>query len=211
MNDRAPDNYLVYDFVRATALPGLLWFRPRRLYADQEARKRIRGGAIVIANHMGHFDPVYLMMAIWYRRHHFVCTKEFFEGRFSSWLFSRFHCIPIDRDNFSMESLRRITDELRAGRLVSLFPEGRITASSDVAPFKSGMVLMAMKSETPIVPVYICPRKHWYSRLTVCIGRPLDVIAEMGGRPSLTKMNEVAALLEEKERELIALAEQAGR
>ena len=92
--------YLVYDFVKVTAaLPGLLWLRPRWRYENKEARRRIRGGAVVIANHVGFFDPIYVMFAIWYRRHHFICGKEFFESK-SRWWFEHFLCIPVDRGNF---------------------------------------------------------------------------------------------------------------
>ena len=31
-------------------------------------------------NHDGFFDPIYLMFAIWYRRHRFICRKEFFDS-----------------------------------------------------------------------------------------------------------------------------------
>ncbi len=207
MSEQAPRNYLLFDFIRITAIPGLLWFRPKYLYAGESARKRIRGGAIVMANHTGIFDPVYLMLAIWYRRLHFICAREFFDGKFTSWLFRQFHCIPIDRESFSMESLRRITEELRQGHVVSIYPEGRINTGEQLSPFKSGMVLMALKSECPIVPVYIRPRRHWYSRLVVCVGDRIDVKEALGPRPSLRRMDEMAALLEEREKELAALAE----
>ena len=204
----APENYIVYDFVRLTALPGFIWFRPKFIYANDSSKQRIKSGAIAIANHIGYFDPVYLMIAIWYRRHHFVCIREFFEGRFRAWLFRQFHCIPIDRDSFSMESLRRITEELKAGHLVSLYPEGRIIASKQVSAFKSGMVLMALRSDTPIIPVYIKPRKHWYSRLVICIGEQVNVSGELGPRPSLERINQLTAFLEEKELSLMKLAEE---
>ena len=202
-------NYLLYDFVRITAIPGLLMFRPKLIYADETAPRRIRGGAIVVANHIGHFDPMYLMLALWYRRHHFICLKEFFETKFRAWLFSQFHCIPIDRDNFSMASLRQITDELEQGHLVSMYPEGKVNRDSEMAPFKSGVALIAYRSGKPIVPVYIPKRKHWYSRLYVGIGPMMNAAEILGSQPSLANINKVISDLEETERNLIALVENA--
>lgn len=204
-------NYLLYDFIRLTAMTGLLFFRPKRLYADESARRHIRGGAIVVANHFGHFDPMFLMLAIWYRRHHFVCTKDFFDGKFRSWLFTQFHCIPIDRENFSMASLRQITDELEREHLVSMYPEGRVTTSSQIAPFKSGVAVIAYRSGKPIIPVYILPRKHWYSRLVIGIGPAVNVAETLGAQLSLASINKTIAGLEQAERNLMALVENAAK
>ena len=42
----------VMDFMRVSgALPGLLWLRPKIRYTTEKAKKRIRGGALVISNH----------------------------------------------------------------------------------------------------------------------------------------------------------------
>lgn len=201
---RPPKNYIVYDFVRVTASPGLIVLRPKLVYENEAAKRFVKhgmkGGVLLISNHSGFFDPVHLMLSIWRRRHHFVCIKDFFEGNgFKRWLFTQFHCIPIDRDNFSMGSLRRITDELKAGKLVSMFPEGHVVNEGDLAPFKSGMVLMALQGNCPILPVYIKPREHFWSRLRVAVGEPVDLKALYGPRPSLKEIDEAANSLRDKE------------
>ncbi len=198
--------YFVYDFVKVTAvIPTLIIFRPKFLYSSEKARKRIRGGAIAIANHNGFFDPVYLMTAIWYRRHHFVCLKQFFERK-SAWWFRRFGCIPIDKDNPDMESFRNIVAHLNAGELVSMFPEGHVGDGSDrIDVFKSGVVLMAVRSRKPIVPIYLKPRKHWYNRCVFAVGEPLDVNS-LGQKQTFSQLDAFAEELRAKEKELEALA-----
>ena len=197
--------YLVHDFVKITAAPGLLWLRPRWIYENKAARKRIRGGALLISNHYGFFDPIYLMFAVWYRRHHFVCGQEFFDSKFR-WLFKHFLCIPIDRSNVNVASMRQITDELKAGSLVSIFPEGHINdGSGNMAEFKSGMVLLAMQGKAPIVLVYVRPKAHWYNRVTFVIGEPIDIMKD-GRRPSLSEIDGIAKTLQAKEEELKQIA-----
>ncbi len=207
-NKKKPFQYLVYDFVKVTAVPaGLLAFRSKILYEDEDAENRIRGGALLISNHIGFFDPVVLMFSIWYRRHHFVCLKSFFERPVAGWFFRRFHCIPVDRDNFGMDTLRTVVELLKDGKLVSMFPEGHLVAGSDkVDPFKSGMVLMAAMSKKPIVPVYIVPRKSIWHRQVTVIGHPLDVAAEYGSMPSLPDMEKIAQALYEQEERLSQIA-----
>ena len=207
--------YLFYDFVKLTAaLPGLIWFRPKWIYESPAARKRVRGGCLLIANHDGFFDPICVMLAVWYRRHHFVCDKIFFTGK-KRWLFARFLCIPVDRENVGMDSLRTIAGELKSGSLVSMFPEGHIaqaeeSAGGGLAAFKSGMVLMALQGKAPILPVYCRPRPHFWNRLRIVIGEPIDIIERYGLRPSLSQIERIAEELRGKEQELVVLANNRG-
>lgn len=198
--------YLFYDFVKLTAAPGYLWFRIRRKYENKNAKKKIKGGALIISNHVGYSDPIVIMLTIWYRRHHFICTKDFFEGK-SRLIFKGFHCIPIDKNNFGMNSFRSITEHLQNEEIVSMFPEGHVNAQDDLDRFKSGMVLMSVMSGKPIVPMYICRRKHFYNTTRVVIGEPIDVIGMYGGRPSMSQIDEVAGVLQAKEEELKKLTE----
>lgn len=200
--------YLIYDFVKATAaLPGLLIFRPKWIYESEKAKERIRGGALVVSNHYGFFDPLYLMIAIWYRRHRFVCGKEFFESRARFW-FKSFLCIPIDRANFNISSLRTITDAMKSGYLVSMFPEGHVNGerTGDLEDFKPGLVLMALQAKAPVIPVYIKPRKRFYERVRFAVGEPIDVTSFYGERPTFAQIEEIARAVRDKEEQLKELA-----
>lgn len=184
-----------------TALPGLIWFRPKIYYP--EGKKKIKGGALLISNHVGFYDPIYLMYTIFYRRHHFICMKEFFDKKFVGWFFKMCMCIPVDRENFGMGSFRQITDVLKSGGLVSMFPEGHVNLEEGAAKqFKTGMVLMAIQGGAPIVPVCITKRKHFWQRLRSAVGEPIDLKALYGPFPSLSKIDEIADMLYKKEEEL---------
>jgi len=121
----------IYDFVIATAAPGILFFRPKKYYESPAAKKYPKGGAIMICNHSSVFDPLYLMLSIIGRRHHYVCTDELLTSRFNRWLFRQFLTIPIDRDNFAMSSFREITANLKKGNLCVLFPEGHVVVQDN--------------------------------------------------------------------------------
>ena len=50
-----------------------------------------------------------------------------------------------------MDSFHEITDHLRRGQTVTIFPEGGVhTDTGSVGSFKSGMVLMAAQGGVPI-------------------------------------------------------------
>ena len=183
-----------YDFVIfMTALPGLIWFRTKVIFPGGK-KVRIKGGALVVSNHIGFYDPIYLMYGIWYRRHRFVCMQEFMEKKFVGKFFRMCMCIPIDRDNLSMDSFREITDALKQGGVVTMFPEGHVNLEEGAAAkaYKSGMVLMALRGNAPIVPVCIEKRKHFWNRLRVVVGEPIDLKAKYGARPSLQDIDRIA-------------------
>lgn len=192
---------LPVDIMRITAAPGgLLWLRPRILYTSKAAKKRIRGGALIIANHTRFIDPVFTMFTVWYRRQYFVCHKVFLETKAGPWMRLAGCCIPIDAENFNLGSFRQITESLKDGKAVVLFPEGHVNQSDDaLQEFKSGMVLISMQSKCPIVPIYLKPPKHWYNRLTAVIGEPVDITALCGGMPVFSQIQEITKLLRERE------------
>ena len=192
--------FLAHDLAKILlALPGWLWFRPKLVYESPAAKRKIRGGALVIANHLGFYDPVYLQYAIWYRRHHFVCLQQCFDGPL--WfMFKAFLCIPIDKENVNIKTFKDIVAHLKCNELVSLFPEGQVEGDDgQMSTFKSGMILMAVQSQKPIVPVFIHKRKGFYRRLRLCIGEPIDPVALCGGaRPTMQDINKAATLLQDK-------------
>ena len=198
--------YLIFDFIRVTAIPGLLWFRPKNYYLHEEDHHRIKGGALVISNHITLFDPMYLMLAIKSRRHHCICMDELFAGKkLKRWMFTKgFLCLPISRSKPEFGQIKDIITALKEGCLVSMFPEGKINDDKEgIQDFKSGMVMMAARGNAPIIPVYIKRRKHFWSRLETAIGSPVDISTFKSGN-TLTHEETIKAChyLEEKEKEL---------
>lgn len=202
--------YALYDLGRLLALPGwLLILRPKWKYESQAARKKIRGGAILSFNHTGLLDPARDQFSIWYRRMHFVAAEELFEKKFTRWLFTYvFRCIEVSRKNFNLGTFREITDHLTAGNVVSIYPEGHVNAGeAEINAFKSGVVMMAVRSGVPIVPVYSKTPEKWYRRTVYCIGEPIDVRKKLGAMPSIDNIQKFSEFLREKEQELKRIAE----
>lgn len=209
-NKKKIKNYLFYDFVKITAaIPGLLWFRMKKIYATEKAKQKIKDGALLISNHSGDIDPIIVMFSVWYRRHHFIATSGLFDSKLKRFMFEHFHCIEIDKENVSMNTFRDIVDHLQKGKLVSMFPEGHVTKSEEVQKFKSGAVLMAVTAKKPIVPIYVKKRKNIWQRQVVVIGEPINPFEAFGKMPSLSDMEKIAQTLREKESELKKLADNA--
>lgn len=197
--------YFFYDFIRLTGWPLLLFFRPKKIYVSKDAKTGFKGGFILMANHNSMKDPFYLIACLLRRRHHFVTTNEVCSTKWKRFLFKTcFLCIEINREQFSMSSFKEITKHLEMGDMVSMFPEGHINIEQDeLNHFKGGIVMMAYKANTPIRPVFLEKRKHWYSRLRLYIGKEFDVKEYLNGRSLNTNtVKEVALELEVREKEL---------
>ena len=197
--------YFLFDFIRINGIPALLWFRPKKYYLHEEDRHQIKGGALLISNHISLVDPMYLLLSIRSRRLHIICMDELLHSKFQRWIFIHAClCIPITRSNITLSQVKEIITRLKNGEVVSMFPEGKINESGEgLQKFKSGMVMMAYRGNAPIIPLYIKRRKHFYSRLEVAIGSPIDVASFKSGDVLTKEDNERACIeIEKREKEL---------
>ena len=191
-----------YDFVKVTGLiPGLLWIRPKVI---RISGKCPRGGVLISSNHPTFLDPIILLASIRERRLHSLATTDLFSNRLKTFMFTRMHCIPVDKNNFSMTTFHEVVDRMKAGCAVVIFPEGHVNRNGgqEINAFKSGAILMAHRASAPILPVYIVRREKWYHRQYVVLGEPFDVRAAVGLIPTMEQVDKVCEQLREKELEL---------
>ena len=187
---------------RLVCAPLLLLFRMKRVTPEGAPYKdRIRGGAILAANHTSYIDTFVLGAAVWYRRMYFLAAEVVMKAKLRSWLLRGVGAIKIDRNETDIEAIRQSVGVLKQGYALGIFPEGGIT-HNQVETLKSGAVLIALQAGVPIVPIHLCKAKHWYSRRVVVIGAPIDPKALIQKKfPSTADMEMVShKLLEEMNR-----------
>ncbi len=202
---KKPKNYFWYYFIKLTgAIPALIWLRPKVIKMGK-ATTNPKGGVIISSNHFGFFDPLVIYCAFPWRNVHSVATKELYRTKFTNWVFTKSHCIQVDKENFNMSTFREVCSCLNKQKAVLIFPEGKINNQQDeMLGFKGGAVLMAHRCSTPIVPVYLVkPAKKWGRRVVV-VGEAIDVKAIVGPVPTVDDLQRATDLLREKEEELIA-------
>ena len=113
-------------------------------------------------------------VAVWYRRMFFLAAEAVMTGKLRTWLLKGVGAIKIDRNATDIEAIRKSVDVLKNGYTLAVFPQGGIFHGDQITSLKSGAALMALQAGVPIIPMYICPRKHWYSRRVVIIGNTVD-------------------------------------
>lgn len=188
------------DLARLVCTPLLPVYRMKRLTPEGEPYKnRIRGGAIVAANHTAFSDPFLAGVAFWYRRMFFLAAEIVMQGKLRNWLLRGVGAIEIDRNQADIEAIRKSVDVLKDGNLLLIFPQGGISEENQIQTLKSGAVLIALRAGVPIVPMHIRPREHWYSRRTVVIGQTLDPKAYIQKKfPSTADIDRVSQKLAEE-------------
>lgn len=113
-----------------------------------------RDGALIVAsNHHRFFDPVFVCMAV-PRRVQWMAKKELFVPplrRFLHFLGS----IPVDRDGGGRSALRAAISYLKEGWALGIFPEGTRQKDRESGEAKSGAIMLAVRGDARIVPVFI--------------------------------------------------------
>lgn len=188
----ARDSAFFLDFVRVTGcIPGYLYKRPRIHYAGDRKKCRPKGGVLIVSNHITFSDPILLYLVFWYRRLHFLATKDLYKNRFVGFLFDLVGCIQVDKDNFSIRSLHTVVDKLRIGKAILIFPEGQVNGEKQTLSFKAGAAMMAHLSGVPIQPVYLVRRTKWYRPSEVVVGEPVDIAPLCSRFPTMEELQRV--------------------
>ena len=166
--------YFPMDFARVQLLALPLFCPVRRLTQEgKKYRNKIKGGALVAANHYGFSDPLVLFITFWYRRVFFLAANVVMRPPIRRALLKGIGAIEINREIADMQAIRTTVDKLKQGHLVGVFPQGRLTKTAEVTAIKSGVVLMALQADVPIYPMHIYPAGKWYQGRTVVIGEPV--------------------------------------
>ena len=112
------------------------------------------GPAILVCNHISGLDPL-LIQSVSPRVIVWMMAREYYEQRAMNWVFKLAGLIPVDRSGRDLAATRAAMRALEAGRVLGIFPEGRIETTRELLPFQTGVAMMAMKTGVPIYPAYI--------------------------------------------------------
>ena len=114
-----------------------------------------------------------------------LLKRELFRIPFFGWGLAMLRPIAIDRAD-KLSALRQLVQQgrerLARGLWIVIFPEGTRTRPGEVLPYARGGALLAVKTNTPVLPIavnsgYFWPRDTFLKRagtITVSIGKPID-------------------------------------
>jgi 1-acyl-sn-glycerol-3-phosphate acyltransferase len=150
------------------------------------------GGAVLTWNHTAHAD---FIMAGWGLRRvkrlpRFLAKRELWGSKVSRAVVTAVGAVPVDRHSGEgrAQSFAAAVDALRGGAIVAVAPEGTISSSFELLPFRGGATRMAQEAGVPIIPCVtwgshrlvtyghkFSPRRAWRIPVTVRYGEPMHV------------------------------------
>ncbi len=169
---------------------------------------------IVAANHCSNLDPIIVGVAC-PERLRYMAKSELFDVPILRHIIRALGAVPVPRSNQQGAAavLKLILSRLNSDENVLLFPEGKRSPDGRLQPLQGGVALLALKTESPIVPVYVggsyealasqasFPRP---TRLTVHFGPAIRVVDL---DPELPERERRKALMSQLESELRKMEE----
>jgi 1-acyl-sn-glycerol-3-phosphate acyltransferase len=167
----------VYQQVPEFALRFIVWVLSHTIYrVRHENLHHIpgEGPVLLVCNHVTYMDALVIAGAI-RRPVRFVMDYQIFRTPVLGAIFRLAKTIPIGSRNRVPEiyeaAFERIDEELAAGNVVCIFPEGRLTTDGEVATFRSGVDIILQRRPVPVVPMAL--RGLWGSFFSHCGGPAL--------------------------------------
>jgi len=129
------------------------------------------GRIVICGNHCGMLDPVWIIFALKLGRMPAVMSKKELMkvpvlGAFLRYL----RVIPVDRDGADINALKTGMKRLKEEHALLLFPEGTRVKDGREVEAKGGAVLMASRTDSAILPVYISTKRYPFSPIRCVIG-----------------------------------------
>jgi 1-acyl-sn-glycerol-3-phosphate acyltransferase len=177
-----------YRFSRFWCQAFFLTFCRGRVFGRQNVP--LTGGVLLVCNHQSFLDPVLATLAL-ARECDYMARDTLFRHRIFRRLIQSLNAFPIKRATADIGAIKETLRRLKAGHLITVFPEGTRTADGAIGPMQPGPILIARKAGVPIVPTLIqgafeaWPRHARWPRprpVSVAYGAPLWP-AEMRARP----------------------------
>ena len=115
------------------------------------------GGALLVPNHMSFVDGFILMASV-DRPIRFVVAAAYATHPLFKWLMTAMNVIPIPSagdTRMILQALRSAGQALDNGEVVCIFPEGQITRTGTLLPFRRGFERIVKGRQVSVIPVHL--------------------------------------------------------
>lgn len=141
-----------------------------------------KGAALLASNHNSFIDPP-LIGASAPEEVYYFAKASLFKHFFLGFLITRLNAYPVKGSPTDSSTFKVVASFLEQNKKVLIFPEGVRSFDGHLCPFKNGAAMIALRSNCPIVPVYVHGTFEVWSRSrrfpklwgkTACIfGKPI--------------------------------------
>ncbi len=111
------------------------------------------GGFLLLPNHLTWIDAIVLQQAC-PRPIRFIVDDQIYKMRLLNPIFRAVGAIPISSKR-AKDGVRTAVEQITAGEIVCIFPEGELSRSGSLLRLKRGYELIARQANAPVVPVWL--------------------------------------------------------
>jgi 1-acyl-sn-glycerol-3-phosphate acyltransferase len=177
---------------RDRPLASTLWYHCVRYYcailtivlvrwrATGQGNVPMTGGCLLVSNHVSFLDVVFLGIPL-RRPLNYVARSTLFVS-ILGWFIRSVGAFPIQREGMGASGMKETLRRLRAGGIVTLFPEGTRSQDGQLGKLKPGIAVLVQRVGVPVVPAglagtfEIWPRSRMFPvphPIRIHYGRPI--------------------------------------
>lgn len=149
------------------------------------------GGFLLCSNHLSNWDPPLLQICI-KRRIRYMAKDELFHVPVLGAVLKGIKAIPVKRSGSDITAIKTAIRTVKDGGVIGIFPTGQREKVKGEGEVKAGVGLLAVKTEVPVVPVYINAKYRIFSKVTVTIGKPQLYCTEEGVKATAQFLEDVS-------------------
>lgn len=168
-----------------------------------------KGKAILSCNHLSNWDAILYYL---HTSQHLkiLAKKELFKKGIARWYLNHMGGIPINREGNDIGAIKESIKALKENKKLFVFPEGtRLKDDKEVlGELKSGMALIAIKTKTPIVPIWNVKRPRAFRKSVFVIGKPFELDEFYGKKLDEETLKQANAVVREK---MLALRDETAK
>ena len=149
----------IYALVPEFLMRFLAWLLIHTFYrVDKEGLEGVpeEGACVIVCNHVSYVDAVVIAACV-RRPIRFVMDHRVFAVPLLNFIFRTMRAIPIApaREDPALKesAFEEVAVALRAGEVVCIFPEGKITDTGELNPFRPGLQRILEQTPVPVVPM----------------------------------------------------------
>ncbi len=165
------------------------------------------GAYIIVSNHLSNLDPVLLAMGQRKRKLRFMAKSELFNNKLFARLIYSLGAFPVVRgEGVEQKAISTGEEILENGGAMVIFFEGKRSKDGEFLRPRSGAMMIAKETHTPIVPACITPEKKLvklFRKTRVTFGRPMTPeelgidFAEKGTKDLRNASKKIMGILEQ--------------
>ncbi len=166
------------------------------------------GSYIICCNHSSSADPLWLLMVLKANRlarvPRIMAKAQLMRIPLLGRLFRWVGVFGVERGEGDVASLKTALKTLKDGKSLMIFPQGTRCRNGERLPGKTGAAMLATRTDTMVLPMFLNENKHPFGSVTCVVGKPYRMEFE-GKRASSA---ELRALTEDLMERIYALGEQ---